>query len=163
RQTIQKRHMQQAMHDIIIPLISALHFYIVHRLLHVPFLYRLAHALHHRNVVTGPWSGISMHPVEHVFYLSAVLVHFVIPSHPVHVLFHFYWLTLGAAGTHCGFKAIVIGGREWFSLGSFYHQLHHRHFECNYGNIEFPVDHWVGSSDDGTYGARKRLASRKPA
>ena len=48
----------------------AFHFYCVHRLLHVKFLYGSIHALHHRNIATGPFSGISMHPVEHLFYFS---------------------------------------------------------------------------------------------
>ena len=46
--------------------IESVHFYANHRLLHVDPLYKWAHALHHRNVNTGPWSGISMHPLEHL-------------------------------------------------------------------------------------------------
>ena len=46
----------------------AFHFYCVHRLLHIKFLYGPIHSLHHRNIATGPFSGISMHPVEHLFY-----------------------------------------------------------------------------------------------
>ena len=52
---------------------SSLHFYFVHRLLHWKPLYRIAHALHHRNDNVGPWSGLSMHPIEHLIYLSSVL------------------------------------------------------------------------------------------
>ncbi|MGZ0218568.1 MAG: sterol desaturase family protein, partial [Acidimicrobiales bacterium] len=57
--------------------IEGFHFYWNHRLLHVDPLYRWAHALHHRNVNTGPWSGISMHPLEHLLYLSLPLVFLV--------------------------------------------------------------------------------------
>jgi sterol desaturase/sphingolipid hydroxylase (fatty acid hydroxylase superfamily) len=51
-----------------IPLLREVHFYCVHRLLHVPVLYRTVHRLHHNNVNPGPWSGLAMHPVEHLLY-----------------------------------------------------------------------------------------------
>jgi sterol desaturase/sphingolipid hydroxylase (fatty acid hydroxylase superfamily) len=49
-------------------------FYFGHRLLHAKFLYKRFHALHHRNVEVGPWSGLAMHPVEHIIYFSTVVV-----------------------------------------------------------------------------------------
>ena len=78
---------------VLIPIFESAHFYLVHRLLHLKPFYDRFHALHHRNVNTGPWSGISMHPVEHLIYFSSVLVHLVIPSHPIHIFFHLYILT----------------------------------------------------------------------
>jgi len=65
---------------------SQLHFYVNHRLLHWGPLYWAAHSLHHRNVNTGPWSGISMHPLEHLLYFSAPVLLWFIPSHPVVVV-----------------------------------------------------------------------------
>ena len=59
---------------VLIPIWSSFHFYVIHRILHWEFLYRIAHGLHHRNINIGPWSGISMHPVEHVLYFSSVLI-----------------------------------------------------------------------------------------
>ncbi|MGB7270828.1 MAG: sterol desaturase family protein, partial [Albidovulum sp.] len=73
---------------ILLPIWSAFHFYWVHRLLHVPVLYRFVHSLHHRNVSIGPWSGFSMHPVEHFLYLSSLAIHWVVASHPIHLIFH---------------------------------------------------------------------------
>ena len=71
----------------------AFHFYCVHRLLHIKFLYRSVHALHHRNITTGPFSGISMHPVEHPCFFSSVLIHLFVPTHPVRIIFHLYALS----------------------------------------------------------------------
>ena len=65
---------------VLIPIWSSFHFFVIHRALHWPPLYRSVHRLHHRNVNIGPWSGVSMHPVEHVMYFSSVLIHFVVPS-----------------------------------------------------------------------------------
>ncbi|WP_170561328.1 sterol desaturase family protein [Ruegeria atlantica] len=81
----------------ILALWQSFHFYVVHLFLHQPFIYRHVHAVHHRNVNTGPWSGMSMHPVESFGYLSAILVVLILPSHPVHMIFLGYWLMLGAA------------------------------------------------------------------
>ena len=75
---------------VLVPMIREVHFYLIHRLLHWKPLYKLAHHLHHRNVNIGVWSGLSMHPVEHVLYFSGVLVHFVIASHPVHAIYHLF-------------------------------------------------------------------------
>lgn len=50
-----------------------------------------------------------MHPVETALYLSVVIIHLVLPSHPLHVIFHISWYALGRAATHCGYEAISIG------------------------------------------------------
>ena len=151
---------------IAVPFFAATHFYFIHRLLHWRPLYRLAHALHHRNDNVGPWSGLSMHPLEHVIYLSSVLVHLVVASHPLHVLFHMQWNTLGAAVSHAGFESLTFRGRPLLMLGSFHHQLHHRHYDCNYGSTYMPCDRWFGTEHDGTAEAmeavrRRRLARRR--
>jgi sterol desaturase/sphingolipid hydroxylase (fatty acid hydroxylase superfamily) len=127
-----------------------LHFYFVHRLLHWPPLYRIAHAVHHRNSDTGPWSGISMHPYEHFIYFTSLLIHLVLPTHPLHLLFHLYWVALAPAVSHSGYAGVLVKRQNRFATGSFFHQLHHRYFECNYATSSVPVDVWAGSFHDGT-------------
>lgn len=146
---------------MLLPIWSAFHFYWVHRLLHVPFLYKRVHALHHRNVNIGPWSGLSMHPVEHLLYLSSLLIHCVIPSHPIHLYFHVIYLAPGAAMTHTGYEDLLIKDKRKLALGTFYHQLHHRYYECNYGNQEMPWDRWFGTFHDGSDEGTKETRSRK--
>ena len=146
---------------MLLPIWSAFHFYWVHRLLHVPFLYKRVHALHHRNVNIGPWSGLSMHPVEHLLYLSSLLIHCVIPSHPIHLYFHVIYLAPGAAMTHTGYEDLLIKDKRKLALGSFYHQLHHRHYECNYGNQEMPWDRLFRTFHDGSDEGTKETRSRK--
>jgi sterol desaturase/sphingolipid hydroxylase (fatty acid hydroxylase superfamily) len=146
---------------MLLPIWSAFHFYWVHRLLHVPFLYKRVHALHHRNVNIGPWSGLSMHPVEHLLYLSSLLIHCVIPSHPIHLYFHVIYLAPGAAMTHTGYEDLLIKDKRKLALGSFYHQLHHRYYECNYGNQEMPWDRLFRTFHDGSDEGTKETRSRK--
>ena len=146
---------------LIIPLWESFYFYWIHRFLHIPFFYKHVHALHHRNVNVGPWSGLSMHPFEHLIYLGTVLIHWVIAAHPVHILYHLQYYTLTAATTHTGFEALLVKDQSRLQLGTFHHQMHHRYFECNYGSIEIPWDKVFGSFHDGTEEAGKRLKGRR--
>ena len=146
---------------ILLPIWSAFHFYWIHRLLHVPFLYKHVHSLHHRNVNVGPWSGMSMHPIEHLLYHSTVLIHFVVPLHPIHLVFAMVYNGPGAAMTHTGYEDLLIKDKRRLALGTFYHQLHHRYYECNYGNQEMPWDRWFGTFHDGSAEATSETRARK--
>ena len=146
-----------------LPVISlwiSFHFYVVHRILHLKPFYERFHALHHRNVNVGPFSGISMHPVEHLLYFSSVLIHFVLPTHPVHILLHLYMLALSAVFGHTGFDALLVRNKRRLAIGHFHHQLHHRYFECNYGSVDMPWDVLFGSFHDGTPEGRKKMLAR---
>ena len=140
---------------------QSFHFYWIHRLIHFPWLFKNVHYLHHRNVNVGPWSGLSMHPFEHLLYYSSILIHFVLPSNPLHVIFHMFALNLGAVLSHAGFDKLLFKDKEAAKAGSFFHQLHHRYFECNYGSEEIPLDRWFASFHDGTDEATKRIRARK--
>ena len=146
---------------VLLPIWSAFHFYWVHRLLHVPFMYRHFHALHHRNVNVGPWSGMSMHPVEHLLYHSTLLIHFVVPLHPIHLVYGVVYNGPGAAMTHTGYEDLLVRDKRRLALGTFYHQLHHRYYECNYGNQEMPWDRWFGTFHDGSTERTSEVRARK--
>jgi lathosterol oxidase len=145
---------------LLVPFYGSFHFFLIHRLLHWPPLYRRVHEVHHRNISVGPWSGISMHPVEHLLYLSGPLIQFVISSHPLHMLFQLQAKALDACASHSGFESCVLDEKKLFKLGDFFHQQHHRYFECNYGNIEVPIDRWNQSFHDGTDEATDVLKQR---
>lgn len=144
-----------------VPIFTSAHFYFVHRLLHWPPLYARVHALHHRSINIGPWSGLSMHPVESLLYASAVLIHFILPSHPVIFLVHIYIKMIGPAFSHAGFESLLARDTRLINAGDFHHQLHHRFFECNYGTAEVPWDRWFGSFHDGSDAATERIKERR--
>ncbi len=146
----------------LIPVWESFYFYWIHRLLHTNALYRF-HALHHRNTDVGPWSGLSMHPIEHVMYFGTVLIHFVLPTHPVHVIFHLMYYALLAVTTHTGFEGLWFRNKKRVHLGMFHHQMHHRYFECNYGNLDVPWDKLFGSFHDGTDAGKARMRDRLKA
>ena len=136
---------------------QSMHFYFVHRLLHWKPLFKVAHALHHRNVNIGPWSGFSMHPIEHLLYFSTIVLHLVIASHPIHMIFHMYFTALAAVTSHTGYSHLLVNGKPRLDLGDFFHQLHHRYFDCNYGTATMPWDKWFGSFHDGTAESTARV------
>ena len=126
------------------------HFYWSHRITHWPPLYKAAHYLHHKNVNIGPWSGLSMHPIEHVIYFSCILIHWIVPSHPIHMLMNAQHAALTPAQGHVGFEKVVVKGVSGVPAASYFHQMHHRYFECNYGESDFPFDKWFGTFHDGS-------------
>lgn len=134
-----------------------IHFFFCHRMMHPwwdrehgllqgdvgAFLYRHVHSLHHMSYNPGPWSSLSMHPVEHMLYFSCFFIAFFVPYHPLHLLLNKYHTDISALPGHDGHAspgAADVG-----------HYLHHAHFECNYG-FSFPnyLDKLFGTFDDGT-------------
>ena len=69
--------------------------------------------------------------------------------------------SLNPACSHSGYDGLEVRGKKRFDLGDFFHQLHHRYFECNYGTAEMPWDRWFNSFHDGTPEATKRLQTQR--
>jgi len=145
----------------IIPIWESFYFYWIHRFLHMPAMYKDIHSLHHRNTNVGPWSGLSMHPVEHVLFLGSVLIHFIVAASPVHIIYHLQYYALSSATTHSGFSGLFIKDKKLLDLGTYHHQLHHRYFECNYGSLEIPLDKWFGTFHEGTAQSHELFKQRR--
>jgi len=122
-----------------IPLWRDLHFYIAHRFIHIRAIYRYVHSLHHRNADPEPFSGMTMHPVEHLYYFSNAFV----PSlycnlSPLIFLWNFIHLTIAPGAGHSGFE-------DHFQADQ-YHYVHHAKFECNYGSpFSAFIDQYFGT------------------
>ena len=146
------------------PLWYNLYFYWAHRFLHTRFMYKLVHHVHHRNIDVGPWSGVSQHPIEHIFMYASMLIHPLIGAHPLHMIFQGQAVTFGSIVGHGGFEEIVIkDGVTISSYGNYWHSLHHRFFECNYGEPTVPFDHLFGTNCDGSPEAREKMLARMRA
>jgi len=139
---------------------STFHFYLNHRLLHWKPLYELAHELHHRNVNTGPWSGISMHPLEHIIYFSVFVLWWFVPVHPAIVLLTGIYQGISPSVSHSGFDKIEISRKKSINAGDQFHHLHHKYFEVNYGNTPTPMDKLFGTWHDGTPETHKEIKVR---
>lgn len=143
----------------LIPIWESFYFYWMHRLLHTNLFYRF-HALHHRNTDIGPWSGLSMHPIEHGFYFGTALIHFAVATHPVHLVAHLMFYALLAITSHSGFEGMKIRNKKRVHLGNFHHQIHHRYFEVNYGTLDVPWDKLFGSFHDGSDAGKAMMKER---
>jgi len=135
---------------LVLPLLHELHFYCIHRMIHIPLLYRWVHSVHHNSINPSPWSSLSMHPVEHLLYWSGVLLHLIVPSHPLLALFHLQITGTGAVVGHIGFDRIETGEGRTQPTHAYAHYLHHKYFEVNYADGALPLDKWMGTWHDGT-------------
>ena len=87
-------------------------------------------------------------------------IFFLLAAHPIHVIFLLFHHGIGAPTSHAGFHKLKLGSLQ-FELGDFYHQLHHRFFECNYGTVEMPWDRWFGTFHNGSAQATTRTRKFK--
>ncbi len=142
--------------------VGAAHFYLIHRLSHWPPLYKISHELHHRNANTGPWTGISMHPIEHLLYFSVLIITWFVPVHPFIIVFISIWFIVGPAPSHSGFDFLSLNGKK-ISTGEWYHQLHHQYFDLNYGITISPLDKVFGSWHDGSKESLLKQKERRRA
>ena len=60
-----------------------------------------------------------------------------------------------------GHGAARLPGGYRFELGDFFHQLHHRFIECNYGGPESPLDTAINAWHDGTEEGEQATAARR--
>ena len=123
-------------------------------------MYKVAHSVHHRNINPGPWSSLSMHPIEHLLYFSGVIIHWLILSHPIHACFHLFHAGLGSANGHIGFKQMLLNDKYAIDLSNYNHYLHHKYFEVNYGNLMIPFDEWFGTYHDGSIELHEKMQNR---
>lgn len=149
-----------ALIGLFVPFVHHVHFYLIHRLLHVPALYRRIHAWHHKAVNPSPWSSLSMHPVELILYFSGAGLHLLVGSHPVLVIYHLHSAGLGAAIGHIGFHTIE-AGEKGVDTHAFTHYLHHKYFEVNYGEGLVPIDKWMGTWHDGSEEGQRLMEARR--
>jgi len=142
------------------------HFYWCHRMIHPwwdvknglaqgdigAFLYRHFHSLHHKSYNPGPFSGLSMHPVEHFFYYQCAYLPLFFKLHPLHFLYALYHANIAPIGGHDGYE--FPGGDGGF------HWLHHSLFECNYGVPLINFDSLFGTYIEFDENYKKKLKDK---
>lgn len=152
-----------ALLGLLTPIWLSIHFYLIHRLIHGRWLYRYIHSLHHKNVNIGPWSGLAMHPLEHLLYFSAILLCWIIPCHPLNAVFLLQNLALGPALAHQGFDKLVFSKMTSLNTDHYMHYLHHKYVTVNFGVETVPLDKWFGTFHDGSLQAQEALKRRTRA
>lgn len=146
---------------VLVVFLRMIHFYWIHRFIHWRPMFRACHYVHHKNISIGPWSGLSMHPLEHLLYFSGVALHWVIPSHPIHAIFHLMHAGITPAIGHVGFHKLVGKREKGLKTEYYFHYLHHRYFTVNFGDEVVPLDKWFGSHHDGTPEAHAEMLEKR--
>ena len=88
------------------------------RFIHIKAMYKYIHSLHHRNTDIEPFAGLSMHPIEHLFYFTSTLPSLFVFASPFAFKWNAYHLILAPAAGHSGWE-------DHFQADQF-HYLHHR-------------------------------------
>ena len=112
---------------------NEVHFFLVHRLMHTPYLMRRVHKVHHKSTVPTVYSVYSLHWLE-AFLLSTVMVT-IAPFFPVAplvlILYPLNSILFNYAG-HCNYRIGNGKGASW-RLFATQHNSHHVKFRKNYG------------------------------
>lgn len=145
---------------LVVPVIHEFHFFCIHWLIHRPFLYKWVHSVHHNSVNPSPWSSLSMHPVEHLFYFGTMFYHLIIPSNPIIAIYQLHVAGFGAVPGHVGFDRVEVSDETAIESHAYIHYLHHKYFEVNYGDGLIPIDKWIGTFHDGTKAADEQMKAR---
>ena len=147
-------------HPFCSSLIPSIH--IILRISCISRISRISITRTHARTRTSPSRACDPHrcrtPVESIAYIQAATIPLFFRSgcHPWIHLYTKLDLIIGAQIGHDGFDAT--GG------GSYFHQLHHAHFECNYGDAAVPMDWLFGTFEDGSkWSSEHKTALRKKA
>jgi len=113
-------------------------FYWTHRLMHRPWWFGHAHAVHHASRPPTAWAAMSFHPWEAL--TGAVVIPalvFLIPIHVWALAVVLSIMTLMGVTNHMGWemfpRAIVRGVMGNWLITATHHQRHHDEYRGNYG------------------------------
>ena len=67
-----------------------LYFYIMHRIMHHPSLFKYIHLVHHKSTNPSPWAAYAFHPLEAIIEQGIVVIfYFTLPIHISHLAIFF--------------------------------------------------------------------------
>jgi lathosterol oxidase len=106
--------------------------------MHVPSVYRRAHAVHHASHPPTAWAAMSFHPLETL--TGAIVIPALVLLVPIHagaLLAVLLIMTVMGITNHMGWemfpRALVHGAAGKWLITASHHQLHHQRNKCNYG------------------------------
>jgi Delta7-sterol 5-desaturase len=111
-------------------LVDAIAYY-AHRALHHKLFFRHIHRWHHRYLAPTPFVVTAMHPLEFLFFQATTfLPFFLIPFHWVSVIAVLVYALVFNIVDHSG---VDLRSRLPWQAPTRYHDDHHVHFHCNFG------------------------------
>ena len=119
---------------------NEIHFFIVHRIMHIPFFMKRVHYVHHQTRVPTVWSVYSFHWFEALLLSTVPLT--IMPFISFSILAVFIYplasILLNYAG-HCNYRFGNGYGNSWKLFGT-YHNEHHSRGRDNYGFASNALD-----------------------
>jgi len=141
-------------------------FYWTHRLMHRPWWFARAHAVHHESRPPTAWAAMSFHPWEAL--TGAVVIPalvFIVPIHVGALAVVLSVMTIMGVTNHMGWelfpRAIVRGVMGNWLITATHHQRHHDEYRGNYGLYFRVWDKFCGTDRGlGAFGDDARRGSR---
>ena len=114
------------------------YFYWTHRFMHLPWVFRIAHQIHHVSYNPTPWSAFSFHPIEALISIGILpLIVLAIPCHPLALSAFLTYMTLINVMGHLGYETFPMWFRKSKVLRlqntSTNHNIHHQLSRYNFG------------------------------
>ena len=123
-----------------------------HRMFHFRFFYRRYHKIHHKYVSTSPFVTAAVHPVEFlILQFTSFLPMAFMPVHAVSAALVLIYVFVFNIIDHSG---VSLQSSIPWQGPSHYHDDHHRHFHCNFGQHLMIFDRMHGTlrRQNRTYG-----------
>ena len=128
--TVLSVFMALAIHDF--------YFYLTHRLMHHPRIFKWMHKTHHLSTNPSPWAAFAFHPTEAFVEAGIVpVLLFVMPMNELALLLFLLMMTLFNVIGHLGYEVFprwltssFLG--KWLNTST-NHNMHHKYFTGNYG------------------------------
>lgn len=113
-------------------------FYWTHRLMHWPYWFKHAHAVHHESRPPTTWTAMSFHPLEALTGAVVIpILVFIIPIHIAALGLVLAIMTLMGITNHMGWELfprfMVNGALGNVLITATHHQKHHDAYRGNYG------------------------------
>jgi len=147
----------------VIAVVHDTYYYWVHRLMHVPKLFKIVHKQHHSFVNPTPFSALAFHPLEGLIEIGIIgLLLFVMPLHPLAMAIYLMILTFLNMVSHVGYELYPRWVHKYF-ITSTHHNLHHSRANGHY-MLLFPFwDRLMGTNHAEYEEIFEGLADAKPA
>lgn len=114
-------HLEAMSHGVAVTLLAEVGFYVTHRMMHWPWLFRHVHRYHHQYKAPMALAAQAQHPVEIVWntVIGLTAWPFVLRSHVLILFIGAIIGTWGSVHDHCGYWFMGDGRQPTF------HDFHH--------------------------------------
>lgn len=144
------------------------YFYWAHRFMHLKWVYPHVHLVHHKSTSPTPWASFSFHPIEGFLEAVGVLaLVYIMPLHMYAVWSFLIFMTVFNVLGHLGYEIFPYGttrSKKWGWHNTVtHHDMHHKHFNSNYGIYFNWWDKWMGTNHKDYHKVFDSVAGAKPA